>query len=227
MLADLRFLIKAERFDHIRGMSVPTPGGFAFFIEATSFYTSAGDLPANPTEGLNFIPGPQQTEDMTYFEYTDLVVKLIDQLNEAGLGGFPHPWLDLFVPDSKVDDFASQTIASLDPATFLPGSLILFYPFVKSRLRRPLLRVPDEETFFLFDILRTIPHEAVDAVLAENRRLYERSRDLGGKFYTITAVEMGPRDWRQHFRPFWGGLVSEKSRRDPDNVLGPGPGVFA
>ena len=98
MLADLRLLINEERFDHIRGMSVPTPGGFAFFLEATSFYTSAGELPANPTEGLNFIPGSQQTEDITYFEYTDLVVKLIDQLNEAGLGGFPHPWLDLFVP---------------------------------------------------------------------------------------------------------------------------------
>jgi hypothetical protein len=227
MLADLRLLVAAGRFDHVRGMSVTTPGGFAFFIEGTSFYTSEGELPADPYAGLGFVPGSQQTEDMTYFEYTDLVVKLIDHLNEAGLGGFPHPWLDLFVPDSKLDDFASQTIASLDPATFLPGSLILFYPFVKSRLRRPLLSVPDEETFFLFDILRTIPHEAVDAVLAENRRLYEQNRDLGGKSYTISAVEMAPHDWQEHFRPHWGRLVSQKSKHDPGNVLGPGPGVFA
>jgi hypothetical protein len=226
MLADLRTLIRAERFDHIRGMSVATPGGFAFFIEATHFYTSPAELPANPTQGLNFIPGSEQTEDLTYFEYTDLVVKLIDQLDAAGLGGFPHPWLDLFVPDSRIDGFASQTIASLDPSLFLPGSLILFYPFVKSRLTRPLLSVPDEETFFLFDILRTVPHEAVDSVLAENRRLYEQSRDLGGKSYTISAVPMSPHDWREHFRPFWGRLVSQKSKHDPDNVLGPGPGVF-
>jgi FAD/FMN-containing dehydrogenase len=226
MLADLRFLVGEERFDHIRGMSVATPGGFAFFVEATSFYTSAAELPANPLQGLNFIPGSQQVEEMTYFEYTDLVVKLIDSLNEAGLGGFPHPWLDLFVPDSKIDDFASQAIASLDPSLFLPGSLMLFFPFVKSRLKRPMLRVPDEETFFLFDILRTVPHEAVASVLAENRRLYEESRDLGGKSYTISAVQMEPHDWQEHFRPFWGRLVSEKSKHDPDNVLGPGPGVF-
>ncbi|HYY98109.1 MAG TPA: FAD-binding protein [Pyrinomonadaceae bacterium] len=227
MLADLRFLITAERFDHIRGMSVATPGGFAFFVEATSFYTSEGELPPNPTEGLSFIPGSQQTEDLTYFEYTDPVVKLIDSLNEAGLGGFPHPWLDLFVPGSKIDDFASRTIASLDPSLFLPGSLILFYPFVKSRLTRPMLRTPDEEVFFLFDILRTVPHEAVDSVLAENRRLYEENRELGGKFYTISAAPLDSHDWAEHFRPFWGRLVSEKHRRDPDNVLGPGPGVFA
>ena len=90
-----------------------------------------------------------------------------------------------------------------------------------------MLRVPDEEVFFLFDILRTVPHEAVDAVIAENRRLYEESRDLGGKFYTISAVALEQHDWVKHFQPFWGRLVSEKSRHDPDNVLGPGPGVFA
>ena len=226
MLADLRLLINAERFDHIRGMSVPTPAGFAFFLEATSFYTSPAELPANPTAGLNFIPGSQQTEDITYFEYTDLVVKLIDSLNEAGLGGFPHPWLDLFVPDSRIDDFASRTVAALDPSLFLPGSLILFYPFVRSRLTRPMLRVPDEEVFFLFDILRTVPHEAAGAVLAENRSLYEENRDLGGTFYTISAVPLEHHDWVKHFQPFWGRLVNEKSRHDPGNVLGPGPGVF-
>ena len=227
MLADLRFLTAEERFDHIRGNSVTTPAGFAFFIEATSFYTSPGELPAAPLAGLNFLPGSEQVEDRTYFEYTDLVVQLIDALEAAGLGGLPHPWLDLFVPDSEIDAFAPQAIAALDPSLFLPGSIILFFPFVRSRLTRPMLRVPDEEIFFLFDILRTVPPDAVGAVLAENRSLYEQSRDLGGKFYTISAVPMEPHDWKKHFQPFWGHLASEKSTHDPDNVLGPGPGVFA
>jgi FAD/FMN-containing dehydrogenase len=229
MLADLRFLINEERFGHIRGMSVPAPGGFAFFIECTSFYTSTTELPADPLHGLHAIPGAEQFEDLTYFEYTDLVVKLIDALEAAGLGGFPHPWIDLFIPDSRIDRFASETIAALDPSLFLPGSLILFYPFRRSRLTRPMLRVPDEEVFFLFDILRTIPPDPaiVNGVLAENRNLYEQSRDLGGKFYTISAVRMEPHDWKKHFQNFWGHLSSEKRRHDPDNVLGHGTGVFA
>jgi FAD/FMN-containing dehydrogenase len=229
MLGDLRFLINERRFEHIRGTSVAGPGGFVFFIEATSFYTSPAELPANPSAGLSFIPGSEQIEDHTYFAYTDLVVQLIDALEAAGLGGFPHPWLDLFVPDSEIDEFASQAISALDPSLFLPGSIILFYPFVKSRLTRPMLRVPNEEVFFLFDILRTIPPDPtiVEAVLAENRSLYERNRDLGGKFYTISAVRMSRHDWEKHFQPVWGHLASEKGRHDPDNVLGPGPGVFA
>ncbi|HJR06145.1 MAG TPA: FAD-binding protein [Pyrinomonadaceae bacterium] len=229
MLDDLRFLINAERFDHFRGFGVPTPaGGFAFFVECTSYYTSAAELPTNPLEGLNSIPGAEQTEDRTYFEFTELVNQLIDILEAAGLGGFPHPWLDLFVPDSGIDDFASQTIAALDTSLLLPGSLVLFNPFRKSRLKRPMLRVPDEEVFFGFDLLRTIPPAPpiVDAVLAENRRLYEQNRDLGGKFYTISAVRLDSHDWKKHFQPFWGQLRSEKSKHDPDNVLGPGPGVF-
>jgi cytokinin dehydrogenase len=227
MLDDLRFLINEERFNHFRGFGVPTPAGsFAFFIECTSFYTSAAELPTNPLEGLNPIPGAEQTEDRTYFEFTELVNQLIDILEAAGLGGLPHPWFDMFVPDSKIDDFASQTIAALDPSLFLPGSLMLFNPFRKSRLTRPMLRVPDEEVFFGFDLLRTVPPPTVEAVLAENRRLYEQNRDVGGKFYAISAVQMGSHDWQKHFQPFWGHLVSEKHKHDPDNVLGPGPCVF-
>jgi len=227
MLDDLRFLINEERFDHFRGFGVPTPaGGFAFFIECTSFYTSAAELPTNPLEGLNPIFGAEQVEDRTYFEFTDLVNQLIDALEAAGLGGFPHPWFDMFVPDSVIDDFASQTIAALDTSLLLPGSLILFNPFRKSRFTRPMLRVPDEEVFFGYDLLRTVPPATVDAVLAENRRLYEQNRDLGGKFYTISAVLMDSHDWKKHFQPFWGHLVSEKRRHDPDNVLAPGLGVF-
>ena len=226
MLADLRFLTGAERFDHIRGMSVATPAGFAFFIEATSFYTSAAELPENPTAGLNFIPGSQQVEDMTYFEYTDLVVKLIDQLNEAGsrrlpapLAGHVRPRLAdrrLRVADHRVARPFALPAGLAD--TLLPVRQIAAHPPAVPRARRRdvlPLRHPAHH-----------PARGVDSVLAENRRLYEQSRDLGGKLYTISAVEMGPHDWQEHFRPFWGLLVSEKSKHDPDNVLGPGPGVF-
>jgi len=229
LLDDLRFLAREERFDHLRGNSVAAAsGGLDFYLEVTSFYTSPGELPTNPLAGLHFIRGSEQVEDRTYFEFTDLVVQLIAALDAAGFGGFPHPWLDMFVPDSKLNNFASQAIANLDPSTFLPGSIILFFPFFRSRITRPLFRLPNEELFFLFDILLTTPSDpaSVNAALAQNRSLYEQNRDLGGKFYTISAVRLEPHDWKKHFQPFWGLLVSEKSKHDPDNVLGPGPGVF-
>jgi cytokinin dehydrogenase len=228
LLNDLRVLVRDQRFDYIRGTSVAAPGvpgGFVFFIEAASFYTSPGELPRNPLQGLSFISGKEQVTDRTYFEYTDLVVQSIEG---AGPSNAPHPWLDLLIADSQINAFASQTIAKLDPALFLSGSIMLFYPFVKSLLKRPLFRTPDEKTFFLFDILRTVPTDAatMKAVLAENRSLFEQNRALGGSFYTISAIPMETQDWKKHFQPFWRQLTSAKHKYDPANVLGAGTSVF-
>lgn len=236
MLADLRYLVRKERFDYVRGNITPPPGvdspddsgstaestnAFVYFIEATSFYTTSDDLPADPRTGLRPVAGSEQVEDRTYFEFTDIVVQLVDLLDEVGLGNFPHPWLDLFVPNSRVDEFTSQIIAQLDPADFLPGSLMLLYPFVRSKLTRPLFRVPDDDLFFLFDILRTVPPDpaAIETVLAQNRTFYEQNRAFGGTFYAISAVPMESDDWQTHFGTAWEQLVRTKRQYDPTNVL--------
>ena len=230
MLDGLRILIADGRFEYFHGSSAPSPGGWVYFIEATKYYTA----PENPEQipgllnGLGFIPGATQISDQSYFDYCDAVVRLLDLLEQAGLGGLPHPWLDLFVPDSAIDTFAAQTIAGLDPALFLPGSIMLFYPFVKSKLAQPLLRTPDEDIFFLFDILRTVPPDpnVIAAVLQENRGYYEQNLALGGTQYVISAIPMTALDWKTHFGPAWKGLKQAKKKYDPRNVLGAGISAF-
>ncbi len=230
MLDGLRILIADGRFEYFRGASVSSPDGWVYSIEATKYYAPPEDPEQQPglLSGLGFLPGATQIIDQTYFDYCDTVVRLIDFLTQVGLGGLPHPWLDLFVPDSAIATFASQTIAGLDPALFLPGSLMLFYPFVKSRLDQPLLRTPDEEVFFLFDILRTVPPDpnVVAAVLQENRGYYEQTLALGGSQYVISAIPMSPADWKTHFGAAWKGLKHAKKKYDAHNVLGAGLAVF-
>jgi cytokinin dehydrogenase len=104
----------------------------------------------------------------------------------------------------------------------------LFFPLKTRKFTRPFLRIPDQEdVFFLFDILRTAPNQATaTAMLAKNRELFERARDLGGKHYKISAIQLARQDWREHFQPFWGEFVNAKRHFDPDNVLTPGPGIF-
>jgi cytokinin dehydrogenase len=229
VLGDLRVLISEGRSDHVRGQATPGPDGFQFFIEATSFYTPPEDPSADELlTGLGHIPGSTQIEDQTYFDYCDVVVRVMNQFKELGLFYLPHPWLDLFVPGSAMDAFASQTLASITPAELTPSSLILLYAFPSSRITRPMLRVPDEDLVFLFDLLLAAPAdlEVLSAMVQQNRVLYDQNRDLGGTHYTISAVELSHQDWKRHFQPVWGSLVSAKHRYDPDNVLGPGPGVF-
>lgn len=218
------------RFDHARGNAQPAGNGqWSFFLEGTVFYNPGSEPDQDDLlDDLDYIPGSVVVEDKSYFDYCDIVYQLIQLLGSLGLVGLPHPWLDLFVPGDAAEVFCSQAVANINPDSFIPGSLIAFYPFVGDKLNRPLLRVPDDDYFVLFDILQTAPPDpsVVAAVLARNRALYDKNRALGGTQYTISAIQLTPNDWKKHFQPEWGGLVSAKNKFDPDNVLGAGPGIF-
>ncbi|WP_243147530.1 BBE domain-containing protein [Scytonema sp. UIC 10036] len=63
-------------------------------------------------------------------------------------------------------------------------------------------------------------------MLDDNRRLFERNRDLNGTRYPVDAIKFSQEDWQQHFGSVWSRLVNAKQRYDPDNVLTPGQGIF-
>jgi len=237
LLADERLLIADGRFDHVVGYAVPAPppapaNAWAFFIEAARYFTP----PAAPDDdallaGLHFVarsPSPQEPDnDPPYLAFADRVAPLIDFLKANGRIKLPHPWFDVFVPDSNIDDYAGGIVATLTHDDLGPDFPILFIPLKTAHLTRPLFRVPDEPVAFLFDILSTAPNADVAAqMVARNRTLFERARDLGSKRYVISAIPFSEHDWQQHFHPVWGQLVSAKRHFDPDNVLTPGPGIF-
>src|SRR5262249_46857264 len=216
------------RFDHVIGYTLPSPAGFVHFIEAARYYSP----PAAPDDDalldeLDFIPGFEQISDTTYFDFADRVTPQIDALKANGRINLPHPWFDVFVGDSVIEQYTGPILAALTPADIGPDFPILFIPLKTNRLTRPLFRVPDEPVAFLFDILSTAPNADVAAqMVARNRQLFERARDLGGKRYVISAIPFSRLDWQKHFQPVWGPLVAAKRQFDPDNVLTPGPAIF-
>lgn len=54
---------------------------------------------------LDFIPASIFTTDLTYLEFLDRVHKAELKLRAKGLWEVPHPWLNLFVPASRIADF--------------------------------------------------------------------------------------------------------------------------
>jgi FAD/FMN-containing dehydrogenase len=226
MLDDERQLIADGRFDHVVGYVVPSPDGWVYFIEAASYYTPPA-APDNATllAGLDFLA--PVISDTTYFEFADRVSPQIDALQANGRLDLPHPWFDVFVPDSAIDAYAGPILATLTPDELGPDFPILFIPINTARITRPLLRMPDEPVAFLFDILSTAEDApAAIGMLARNRVLFERARDLGSKKYVIAAIPFSRHDWQQHYHPLWGHLVSARRHFDPGGVLTPGPGIF-
>lgn len=228
MLGDLRFLIRAERFTHLRGHCEAIRGAFAYFIEATSFYSHPDELPIAPYQDLHHIGGDAESvHERTFFGYADLVVEAVAALDEAGLGAYPHPWLDLIVPDAHIEALAEQVIGTLDPARILPGSPILFYPMRREKLTRQLPPMPRDELFYGFDVLRTTPPHPGQVLNAMelNRQFYEMNRAMGGRLYPISAVRQDRRDWKKHFAPHWDALTNERVKHDPGNLFGHSVGL--
>jgi FAD/FMN-containing dehydrogenase len=223
MLHDLRWLADDDRFDYLLGIVSPAAdGGWEAEIEATA---PAGGPDGDRLVGMADVAPAREIEDRSQELWIRRVEERVAALEALGLWRRPHPWLDLFVPAAVADGFLAEVLAT--PAVHGIGPLrILLYPLRRSRLSRPLLRVPDEERFFLLDVLCTAAAGAEDGMVAANRSLFERCRHLGGTLYPIGAVPLTPEDWRLHFGDEWQRLVAAKHRFDPGNILTPGPGLW-
>jgi hypothetical protein len=89
-----------------------------------------------------------------------------------------------------------------------------------------MLPVPDEEVFFLFDVLRTTSLERSIEAVPQNRQFYDQGRLQGGACYPIGAISMSRNDWERHLGSQYELLVHSKTRYDPNEVLPPGPQIF-
>ena len=229
-LSDLEKLIDDGRFDGVQGFAVPDGvGGWLFQMETTKYF-SPGQEPddASLLSGLNFDPGTQSAQDMTYFDYLNRLAPLIEFLRQIGVWAFPHPWVNLFVPAANAETLIGETLADLTVDDVGQGP-ILIYPFNRDVFRTRFFRVPNSRHFFVFALLRNAvpptPDRAAE-LIAANRQLFERATMFGGKRYPFDSVPMTKHDWQKHYQPLWGAFVSAKRHFDPDEILTPGQGIF-
>lgn len=80
---------------------------------------------------LNYITATEFTTDLPYVDFLDRVHKAELKLRSKGLWEVPHPWLNLFVPKSRIDDFDKGIFRGiLGNKTSGP---ILIYPMNKNK----------------------------------------------------------------------------------------------
>lgn len=224
-VADQVTLADDERFDYLEGQVQPNGlGGFQYMIEAAAWFSDP-DQPDDDDllDGLSF--DSSTVEDQPYEQWLRRLEPTIAFLKLIGVWGFPHPWLDLFLPASEAASFVGTALTTVATDTQDP---ILFYPFKRSKLTRPLFRVPEEDVVFLFDILRTAPPipGVPEALVDLNRSLYDIAAAVGGTRYPISSIPFDPSDWEQHYGDEWENVIELKCEYDPNNVLTPGQNIF-
>ena len=226
---DQRTLLADGRFDYLEGQVVANPaGGFLYMIEAASFFTP----PQSPNtvallSGLSDDASSRQSTTETYLDFAFRLEPLVAFLKSIGAWSSPHPCFSVFVPMSTVTQYVGNIVAGLSTAD-TGGGPILFYPFRRDLLRRPLLRVPTED-FFTFNLLRFAPPNdpaTVSSMLASNRAFYDSAVAAGGTQYPLGSIALTPADWRAQYGAVFPLFQVAKALFDPDDVLTPGQGIF-
>ena len=69
--------------------------------------------------------------EVSYLEFLDRVHVSEVKLRSKGLWEVPHPWLNLLIPKSKINDFADEVFGSI--LTDTSNGPILIYPVNKSK----------------------------------------------------------------------------------------------
>jgi cytokinin dehydrogenase len=228
--ADQRRVLADARFDYLEGQAIPEPGGgWRYLLEAAAFYTPP-NLPDDAAllTDLRYERGSHQITDLSYLDFLDRLAPAVEYLKATGEWHHPHPWWNVFLPDSAVDSYLNSVLERLTPHDIGASGVVLLYPINRTRLATPLLRLPDEPVIFLFSLLRTTPPDqrAVADTIADNRKLYDRARAHGGTAYPVGTIPFTHHDWQTHYGTSWKTLLDAKRRYDPHNLLTPGHGIF-
>jgi cytokinin dehydrogenase len=179
-------------------------------------------------EELNFVPGFAFVRDVSYVEFLDRVGREEQKLRAAGVWDVPHPWLNLFVPRSRILDFDAGVFRGI-LRDAKPAGLVLMYPMNRDRWddRMTTATPGGEDVFYAVGLLRS-------AVAAGDLERLERENAAVLAFCDREGVgcrqylpHHASRDgWRRHFGEKWGRLAALKRRYDPRGILSPGQGIF-
>ena len=221
LLRDGALLTEDGRFDGVVGLIAPSEGRWSYALTATRQF-SLPDPPddAALTAGLGHRPGSERARDLGYLQHADGIPNV-----EFGPS---RPDLGLCIPGSMAASFLGATLPRLtaeDLGTTL-GLRVFFWK--RGPFTRPLFRLPGQGTFVYVATLRTPTSDpnVVARMMAGNRALFERNREIGGTLYPFSAVGMSDLEWQQHYGAVWPALAHAKRRHDPDRVLASGPDVF-
>jgi cytokinin dehydrogenase len=179
-------------------------------------------------EELSFIPGFVFVRDVSYVQFLDRVGQEEQKLRSAGAWDVPHPWLNLFVPSSRIQDFAAGVFHGILRET-KPVGLILVYPMNRGKWddRMTTVTPPGEDVFYAVGLLRSaVAAGDLERLERENEAVLEfcDREDIGCKQYLPHHASQ--EGWRRHFGPKWGRVAELKAKYDPRAILSPGQGIF-
>jgi cytokinin dehydrogenase len=220
--------------NRLAGLASVSGSAAIYIIEAAMYYndTTASYVDKKlekVLEQLSFVPGFVFTKDVTYVQFLDRVREEEEVLRSAGLWDVPHPWLNLFIPRSRILDFDTGVVKGLLGGTN-PVGVILMYPMNTNKWDDRMTVVAPlagEDMFYTVGLLRS-------AVVPSDLELLERENKAVLTFCDKEGIEckqylphhMSQDGWQQHFDAKWSRMAKLKAKFDPHTIMSPGQRIF-
>lgn len=230
--------LMGDSFDYIEGFVVinkTQQRRATYSIEAVKYFnpedqTKTDEIISSLLSPLKYNQATLTVTELPYFEFLDRVHADELALRASGRWEVPHPWLNLFVPRSKIQLLADRVFGKIVRDS--SSGPIIVYPLNKSKWNEKMSAViPDEAVFYAVSILLaaqplTAAKNSVEQILAQNRKILNfcRTAKLGVKQYLGYHKTMA--EWRAHFGSGWDNFQELKTTYDPFSILGPGQRIF-
>ncbi|GER35521.1 cytokinin oxidase/dehydrogenase [Striga asiatica] len=210
-------------------------GGVLYCLEiAKNYVESDADTIDEEVEALlkklNFIPSSVFTTEISYVDFLDRVHKAELTLRAKNLWDVPHPWLNLFVPKSRIADFDEGVFKGiLGNNTSGP---ILVYPMNKNKWdERTSVVTPNEDVFYLVALLRSAldngeETQTLEYLSNQNRQILRFCEEAGIKVKQYLPHYTTQEEWKNHFGEKWTLFSKRKDEFDPRHILATGQRIF-
>ncbi|KAF8745142.1 hypothetical protein HU200_013445 [Digitaria exilis] len=222
----------ASELDQLAKLALRTGSSTIYYTEGAMYYNDDNASSVNQKlqrllDELSFAPGFTFVRDVSYVEFLDRVGREEQKLRSAGVWDVPHPWLNLFVPRSRILDFDAGVFKGILKDT-KPVGLILLYPMNKDRWDdRMTTATPDDDVFYAVGLLRSaVAAGDLERLERENAAVLDfcDQESVGCKQYLPHHASQD--GWRRHFGEKWDRIATLKRKYDPLAILSPGQGIF-
>ncbi|KAL0558504.1 hypothetical protein IC582_003078 [Cucumis melo] len=178
-------------------------------------------------EGLNFLPGYKFEKDVSYVEFLNRVRGGELSLRSQGLWDVPHPWLNLFVPKSRIAEFDLGVFKDIILKRKIASGPILIYPMNRNKWDEKMSAIiPEEEVFYTIGFLNSSGYDNWEAIEEQNKEILSFCDSVDMKIKQYLPHYNTKEDWEKHFGNKWKIFQDRKNQFDPKMILSPGQKIF-
>ncbi|KAJ9697164.1 hypothetical protein PVL29_009089 [Vitis rotundifolia] len=218
--------------EYPRISSLISKNGIIYCLEVVKYYDELTSHTVNEElqellKGLNFLPGFVFTKDVSLVDFLNRVHSGELNLRAKGLWDVPHPWLNLFVPKSRISDFNSGVFRDILPKINQTTGPFLVYPMIRNKWDdRTSAVIPDEDIFYTVGLLHSSGADDWEPLENQNKEILQFCDKAGIKIKRYLSRYTTKEDWKNHFGPKWRTFEDRKAQFDPKMILSPGQQIF-